>query len=182
MSPKRAKKPPKPSLLDLSNTPEHPDAAGPERPLCQKCGLDKTTSNPYMRPPYNPDWNGGLLIVGEAAGAEEERDGRFFVGRLGQLLRTELDRANYSPRDVEIRNAVRCRPPNNDTPSVDQIRCCRPFLLWEIQTLNPKVVMGVGVTAAKALTNDGSASLIRTRGRLLSIPVKGDTVDSTSHT
>lgn len=165
----KPKKPRKLTLQEQSNRPEHPSMAGPDRPLCEECGLWRTTSNPFMRPDYNPEWNGNVVVVGEGPGGREERDNAFFVGPAGDILWTELDRAGYSPADVETRNAVRCRPPNNDTPTMDQVRCCRPFLLWEINSLNPKVVLGVGATAAKALTNDGTASLIRSRGRLLTL-------------
>lgn len=170
MSPK-PRKPKKPSLLELSNIPEDPSTASPDRELCQKCGLYLTATQPFQRTPRNPDWNQRLLVVGESVGQEKDSHDKFFVGRAGQLLLSECDTAGYSPEDVDVCAPLLCRSSNNKAPSVDQIRCCRPFLIWEVINRQPKVVMGVGVTAARALTNDGAASLIKTRGRLLSIPV-----------
>ena len=167
MATKQPRKPKekKPSLLALSQGVEDPSTAGPDRELCKLCGLDRETSNPYLNPPVNSRWTGKILAVGEGAGAEEEKSGRFFVGRAGKMLDEMLAKAGWTRDDVELWNAVRCRPKNNHTPSMRQVRCCRPFLNHRIQTLKPKVVVAMGATAAKAISNDGSASVVKMRGR-----------------
>lgn len=164
---KKPRKPKAPTLFELSRQAEDPARAGPDRPLCQKCELFKTTTNPFINPPPNPEWNGKVLLVGEGPGGEEEKRGRFFVGAAGRVLYDEITKMGLTLPDIELWNSVICRPPKNRAPSMEEIRCCRPHLLWKIQQLKPKVIMGLGASAAKALTNDGSTTLTRTRGRLL---------------
>lgn len=171
--PTKSHKPPKPrqpSLLKQSEQPEDPATASSERALCQRCGLYKTTTNPFLTPQPDPTWNGSLLLVGEGPGGEEERTGRFFVGKAGQLLRQSLVEAGFREEDYAFWNAVRCRPPNNRAPTTEEWRCCRPFLLWVLQNWNPKVVLGLGATAGKALLNDGGVSVTTTRGRIFPPP------------
>lgn len=162
------------SLLARSKIAEDPSTAGPERDLCQRCKLDKTCQTPYMNPTPPANWTGKLLGVGEAPGADEdERSKRFFSGKAGQLLYKLLVAAGLrvgegsTPSDATFWNTVRCRPPNNATPTMEQIRCCRPYLLHKIQTLKPLVVLALGVSAIKALTNNGDASVVKSRGRPL---------------
>lgn len=168
---KKTKKPKKPSLLALSKIPEDPATAGEGRQLCQDCGLFRQTTNPFLNPPPNPKWTGKLLLIGEAPGREEEQSGKFFVGRAGKLLHEYLTTNAFRPpqdgavTDVEIWNAVRCRPKDNATPSMEQVRCCRPYVLHRINLLKPKVVLAMGVTAAKSVFNSGDASITKHRGR-----------------
>jgi len=163
----------KPSLLNLSTIAEDPSTAGPERPLCQKCGLFNQTTNPFLNPPPAKGWAGKLLLLGEAPGAEEERAGRFFVGKAGKLIHDQLQAAGYrvatdgSPTDATFWNAVRCRPKDNKTPTMEQVRCCRPYVIHTVRTLKPQVVLALGSTAAKSLLNSGDATITKHRGRPL---------------
>lgn len=136
------------------------------------CGLYRGCKRPYMMPWVPPQWTGRLLVVGEAPGADEdERTGRPFTGPAGRLLRKYLRGAGYQPHDVAMVNACRCRPRGNATPTMAQIRACRPFLLSTIQQWRPKYVIAVGSVAMRALTDDGSrAQITASRGRVLAIP------------
>ena len=92
-----------------------------------------------------------LLVVGEAPGAEEDRQGEPFVGRAGQLLNSML-RAMRAPRQtVYIANVLKCRPPGNRDPAPDEVRCCLPYLQRQIDLIAPVLMLAVGRIAAQSL-------------------------------
>lgn len=166
---KRAKKP---ALAELALVPEPLGLAGPKRELCRGCGLYKHCKTPFMRPFVPKGWTRRLLVVGEAPGEHEDRhSGRSFTGPAGRLLRRLLREAGYGPLDVAYVNACRCRPRRNATPTMAQVRACRPFLLRVLQVLRPRAVVAIGASALRALTNDGrELNVTAARGRRLLIP------------
>ena len=92
-----------------------------------------------------------LLVVGEAPGADEDRQGEPFVGRAGQLLNSML-RAMGAPREtVYIANVLKCRPPGNRDPAAEEMRCCLPYLQRQIDLLAPRLMLAVGRIAAQSL-------------------------------
>ncbi len=98
----------------------------------------------------NPDAD--LLFVGEGPGAEEDRRGLPFVGRAGELLTQMIEKGLGIPRsEVYICNIVKCRPPDNRTPSTDEAATCRPFLDGQIAAIKPKVIVTLGKPAASLL-------------------------------
>ncbi|MBK1637692.1 hypothetical protein CKO24_01300 [Rhodothalassium salexigens DSM 2132] len=106
-----------------------------------------------------------LMIVGEAPGAEEDRQGRPFVGDAGRLLDRMLAAIGASRSDnVYITNVVNWRPPANRTPSLEEIAICRPFILRHIALAAPRVVVVMGNTAAKGVLQ-ASAGITALRGR-----------------
>lgn len=133
-----------------------------------------------MLPTVPPNWTRLILGVGEAPGKHEDEDsGHQFTGRSGSLLRELFRASGLRGNDVALVNACRCRPRNNDTPTMQQVRHCRPFLLRAITQLQPRWVVAFGATAARALLDRGSASVTDLRGRPvvlrfpgLEIPVK----------
>lgn len=169
---KKPKKPKQPSLEKLCLVPEDPAGACPQRALCERCTLFREAKSPFMLPTVPKDWTGRLLVIGERPGQDEDkRSGQQFTGASGKLLRKWLEEHGFSAQDVAYHNATMCGGPDNRTPSMEQIKCCRPFLLHTINTLAPKTVLGVGGSALKGLTNDGGATVTRSRGRLLEIPI-----------
>lgn len=136
--------------------------------LCGQCKLHLTCRSPYM-PAYVPSgWTSELLIVGEAPGAEEDQEGRQFVGKAGKVLWTLLNEAGFSPAQVATTNANRCRPEKNATPTMTQVRACRPYLMEEILALKPRWVLATGNNAIRALFNDGRKEVKRSRQRAYS--------------
>lgn len=124
-----------------------------------------------MRPFVPKGWTGRLLIVGEAPGADEdELSGRPFTGAAGKLLRTLWREAGYDDLDVALANSVRCRPRKNATPSMRQVRACRAFTVRVIEQLKPRSVLGVGTTALRSLSNQGTGSVTDNRGRQITVP------------
>ena len=159
------------SLGQLCLSPEDPRTTDTGRPLCEKCGLWREAKSPFMVPQVPQEWTNRLLIVGERPGQDEDKNsGHPFSGKSGKMLRGWLADKGFKKEDVAFTNATRCGGPNNATPSMTQIRCCRPFLLWELETLQPETVLALGNSALRAVTNDGQATVTRSRGRLLSVP------------
>ncbi len=93
------------------------------------------------------DW----LIIGEAPGADEDRQGEPFVGRAGQLLNEMLKAIGLQREQVFIANVLKCRPPNNRDPQPAEIDCCLPYLRRQVELLQPKVILVVGRIAAQTL-------------------------------
>jgi DNA polymerase len=102
-----------------------------------------------------------LMFVGEAPGADEDAQGRPFVGRAGQLLNKIIEAIGMKREDVFIGNVNRCRPANNRTPTTAEAATCKPFLLREIALLRPDVIVVMGNTAMKNLleTKEGITKL-----------------------
>jgi DNA polymerase len=91
------------------------------------------------------------VLVGEAPGAEEDRQGAPFVGRAGALLRRALATAGVAPEAVFITNVVKCRPPGNRKPLPGEQQACQPFLVGEVEAAGAGVAVALGATAAQAL-------------------------------
>jgi DNA polymerase len=105
-----------------------------------------------------------ILFVGEGPGEQEDRQGKPFVGRAGELLTRMIERGLGIPRsEVYICNIVKCRPPNNRTPLADEVASCRPFLDGQIDAVRPKVIVALGKPAASLLLGR-DVSITRVRG------------------
>jgi uracil-DNA glycosylase family 4 len=110
------------------------------------------------------DSNAELMFVGEGPGADEDEQGRPFVGRAGQLLNKMIEAMGLKREQVYIANVVKCRPPGNRTPEREEIETCSPFLLRQIGVIQPKAIVALGAVAARCLLglNEPMAKL---RGR-----------------
>jgi uracil-DNA glycosylase family 4 len=117
---------------------------------CTRCKLHRRRTN-IVFGVGNP--HAELVFVGEGPGHDEDVQGIPFVGRAGQLLTQMIIAMGLSRDDVYIANVVKCRPPENRTPEKDEIATCLPFLLRQLTTINPKVIVGLGSVAAQALLN-----------------------------
>ena len=104
-----------------------------------------------------------LMFVGEAPGADEDAQARPFVGRAGQLLTKIIESIGFKREDVLIGNVNRCRPPGNRAPTPDEAGACKPFLLREIASVRPDVIVVLGNTAMKNLL-DTKEGITRMRG------------------
>ncbi|MCA9278640.1 MAG: uracil-DNA glycosylase [Phycisphaeraceae bacterium] len=110
----------------------------------------------------NPDAD--LMFVGEAPGADEDEQGRPFVGRSGQLLDKMIAAMGLSRSDVYIANVLKTRPINNATPTLDQAEKCSPYLFDQIRVINPGAIVTLGKPAAHLLLKSGLA-MGQLRGR-----------------
>jgi len=140
------------------------EALAAEIASCTRCGLCSTRTNtvPGEGPPAPL-----VMVIGEGPGADEDAQGRPFVGRAGQLLDRMLDskgKIGLSRTDnCYIANVVKCRPPGNRNPQPDEITACVPFLVRQIQLLKPRIILAAGNTAVKALL-DSTEGITRLRG------------------
>jgi uracil-DNA glycosylase family 4 len=120
------------------------------RPQCSRCGLHQTCESPKMPPAGQGRRR--ILIVGEAPGRQEDRDGKPFVGDSGDLLRRLLLRCGVDMRaDCVITNALICRPPRNDIDDPKKIEFCRPNVLDVIRRHDPTVIVCLGKYAVKSV-------------------------------
>lgn len=110
----------------------------------------------------NPDAR--LMFVGEAPGAEEDRQGRPFVGRSGQLLEKMINAMGLARGDVYIANVLKSRPPNNRTPTPDEAAACGAYLREQLSIIEPEVIVTLGRPAAQLLL-DTKESMTNLRGR-----------------
>jgi uracil-DNA glycosylase family 4 len=158
-----------------------PTEASPEHPLCAKCQLHSSCNLPFM-PAYVPaGWTGRILVVGEAPGKDEDQLGRPFVGKSGQALYNMFEAVGIKREDVALTNANRCRPQDNATPAIRQIRLCRPFVVHDIQRLKPKWVLCLGANAMKSVLDEGTALFSDCRQRVLEVPDVDAKVTVTYH-
>lgn len=111
------------------------------------------------------DPNARLMFVGEGPGADEDAQGRPFVGRAGQLLNNMITAMGLKREDVYIANIVKCRPPQNRTPEPVEANTCSQFLFRQIEVIRPELLVALGSTAATYLLG-GKASLSSLRGRM----------------
>ena len=116
---------------------------------CLKCDLGKTRKKFVFGV---GDFNASLLLVGEAPGEQEDLSGEPFVGRAGKLLDKMLSAINRSrENDVFICNVLKCRPPENRDPSKEEISKCEPYLVNQIDLIQPKLIVALGRVAGKTL-------------------------------
>ena len=106
-----------------------------------------------------------VLFLGEGPGETEDKFGRPFIGNAGQLLTKIIEKMGYSREDVFITNVVKCRPPQNREPAQDEVNACKPFLMRQIELLNPKVIVCLGRVAFSHLLGQ-SEGITRVRGRV----------------
>lgn len=127
---------------------------------CTRCPLHETRTKAVFGA-GNADAD--LMFVGEAPGAEEDRQGLPFVGRAGQLLNRLLDEIGLSREDVFIANVLKSRPPGNRDPLPAEIAACEPWLWEQVRLIEPKVVCTLGNFATKLLTGS-RVGITRVRG------------------
>ncbi len=128
---------------------------------CTRCGLCEgrtqvvnTFGNPKAR----------LMFVGEAPGADEDAQGKPFVGRAGQLLTKMIEAMGMKREEVIIGNVNRCRPPGNRQPTLEEAAICRPFLFREIAAIQPEIIVVMGNTALRNLL-EVREGISRVRGK-----------------
>lgn len=110
----------------------------------------------------NPDAE--LVFVGEAPGADEDAQGRPFVGRAGQLLTKIIVAMGLKREDVYICNILKCRPPGNRNPQPEEIAACEPFLIRQLEAIRPRVICALGSFAAHTLLkSDAPITVLRGR-------------------
>ncbi len=132
---------------------------------CLKCPLGKTRTN-LVFGDGNP--NAEIMLIGEAPGAEEDKQGIPFVGRAGKLLNDILKAINFKREDIYIANIVKCRPPQNRNPQPNEVEACIPYLYKQIELIRPKMILLLGRVAAVSLLQK-NLSLSKFRGNVYDV-------------
>lgn len=148
--------------LKKSEIPKELAELNEEIKKCKKCPLHLTRTNAV---PGEGPADASIMFIGEAPGADEDAQGRPFVGKAGQLLTQLLHAAGIQRTSVYITNVVKCRPPGNRTPSVNEILACKPFLIKQIKLIKPKVICTLGAVSTKVILQS-SEGITKLRGRI----------------
>lgn len=135
---------------------------------CTRCELSKTRTNVVVGSgPVTCD----LMIIGEGPGEQEDLQGTPFVGKSGQLLTKILESIGINrEKDVYIANTVKCRPPKNRTPSQKEIDACKPYLIRQLQLVQPKILLCLGAPSLKTIIEE-QLPISKVRGSWYKAPV-----------
>jgi DNA polymerase len=128
---------------------------------CKKCELGNLRNN-FVFGTGNSEAK--VVLVGEAPGADEDREGKPFVGRAGKLLTDILAAINFSREEVFICNILKCRPPDNRNPLPVEIKECEPYLIKQLELIKPAFILALGTFAAQTLLKTNTP-LGKLRGR-----------------
>jgi DNA polymerase len=151
---------PKPSLYQLQ-TRESLEDIWRDLGDCTRCGLCEGRTQVVNT---HGNHKARLMFVGEAPGADEDAQGKPFVGRAGQLLTKIIEAIGFKREEVLIGNVNRCRPPGNRQPTLEEAAICRPFLFREIAAVQPDVIVVMGNTALRNLL-EVREGITRVRGQ-----------------
>ena len=129
---------------------------------CMKCRVLASGRKQIVFGTGNP--NADVVVVGEAPGADEDEQGKPFVGRAGKLLTDILKAINFTREEIFICNILKCRPPDNRNPLPDEIENCEPYLFKQLEMIKPKLILAVGTFASQTLLRS-KEPLGKLRGR-----------------
>lgn len=136
---------------------------------CSACQLHRTRTRPVFGVGnINAQW----MVIGEAPGADEDRQGEPFVGRAGQLLNSMLKAMGLAREQVYIANILKSRPPGNRDPAPAEVAACVPYLFRQIELINPRLLLCVGRIAAQSLLNTDTP-IGKLRGKLHALDTGG---------
>jgi len=138
---------------------------------CTKCPLHLTRKKPV---PGEGDLNAKLMFIGEAPGANEDEQGRPFVGAAGRLLTELIESIGLTREQVYITNIVKCRPPNNRDPMEEEINACSPYLIKQIGFIKPKLIVALGRHSGRFLIESAGLkwiSMSANRGRVYDVKI-----------
>ena len=129
---------------------------------CIKCSLHETRTNVVVGSGKIPS---DIMIIGEGPGEQEDLEAKPFIGRAGKLLTKILDSVGINrDNDIYIANTVKCRPPNNRTPLNSEIEACKPYLIRQIQLVQPKILLLLGSPALKTILEE-KTPISKVRGK-----------------
>lgn len=144
---------------------------------CTRCSLHKTRTQTVFGVGRR---DAELLVIGEAPGADEDRQGEPFVGRAGQLLNAMLRAIGLPRKEVYIANILKCRPPGNRDPQPEEASACTPYLSRQIALVRPRAILAVGRISAQWLLQS-DAPIGRLRGRVFQYGESGTPLIVTYH-
>ena len=148
-----------------------------EMSLCKNCPLNQSPYDPGLVVPGVGSPTARVFAIGEAPGEVESKTGVPFVGPAGKLLQDLMIQAGYDADSIYVTNAVKHRPPSNRTPTVEERKACSHFLAAQILAVNPRVILAIGKSAAKAVAELGGVEIPDTglRGYTFTIGINDKT-------
>jgi len=132
---------------------------------CKRCKLHRTRQTLVFG---EGSEKAKLMFIGEGPGYDEDVQGRPFVGKAGQLLTKIIQSIHLQREEVYIANIIKCRPPQNRNPEPDEIQSCYPFLMNQIQAIQPRIICALGTFAAQTLLHT-DAKITTLRGRFFDL-------------
>ena len=129
---------------------------------CTKCDLCKTRKKSV---PGKGNPNSDIIFIGEAPGRSEDNAGEPFVGAAGKKLSAALEKAGITRESVYITNVVKCRPPSNRIPTINEKESCKNYLEGEIKLIKPKIICIMGNTAYQSIL--GGNNITKERGKFV---------------
>lgn len=127
---------------------------------CNRCPLSKTRNKPVFG---EGDFDANIMFIGEGPGYNEDKIGKPFVGKAGKLFDKIIDSVGFKREDIYITNVVKCRPPNNRNPLEDEIKTCIEFLRWQVQIIDPDIIICLGAVSARNII-DKDFRITKNRG------------------
>ena len=132
---------------------------------CHLCGLAKSRKN-ILFGDGNP--NAKVMFIGDNPGVNEDEMGTLFAGRSGEMLVNMIEKVLLLPKEeVYISTILKCRPPENRVPSLEEVACCKPYLMQQIGMVKPEIIVSLGSTAFHHLTGEYDTSIESIRGAVL---------------
>ena len=156
-----AKRDPTPPPLTGDFSSDSLESIAAEILNCEKCELCKTRNKTV---PGVGNVKARLVLIGEAPGADEDASGTPFVGRAGQHLDRILKAAGFDRNEVFICNILKCRPPGNRNPTLEEMLCCTPFLQRQLRLIKPELIACLGNVAIKYVIGSDTPGITRIHG------------------
>ncbi len=132
---------------------------------CHLCTLAKSRKN-ILFGDGNP--NAQVMFIGDNPGVSEDEMGTLFAGRSGEMLINIIEKVLLLPKEeVYISTILKCRPPENRVPTMDEVSCCKPYLMQQIAMIKPKIIVALGSTSFHHLTGEYDTTIDKVRGLVL---------------
>lgn len=132
---------------------------------CHLCTLAKSRKN-ILFGDGNPEAD--IMFIGDNPGVSEDEMGTLFAGRSGEMLVNMIEKVLLLPKEeVYITTILKCRPPENRVPTLEEVSCCKPYLMQQIGMVKPKIIIALGSTSFHHLTGEYDTSIDQVRGLVL---------------
>jgi len=132
---------------------------------CELCALCKSRKNILFG---NGSKEAHIMFIGDSPGVSEDETGTLFAGRSGELLGKIIENVLLVPKEmVYITTILKCRPPENRVPTPEEVACCKPYLMQQIEMVSPKIIVTLGSTSFHHLTGEYDTPLEKVRGLVL---------------
>lgn len=156
----------RPLVLEKSKASVHSlDELHKEVLKCHLCGLSKSRKNILFG---NGAPRATVMFIGDNPGVSEDETGTLFAGRSGELLSKMIENVLLLPKEeVYITTILKCRPPENRVPTLEEVACCKPYVMQQIEMIKPKIIVALGSTSFHHLTGEYDTPIDKVRGLVL---------------